>query len=103
MICWRAAVSSDGLKADTGAVSGLNMIEARFRPGAISESNSSHLPPSEGSKLAKPVTGRAVEPRDYAACDRIDDRDRPRLQLEGNGLDQAPGGLASCGNDYSPN
>jgi hypothetical protein len=25
-------------------------------PGAISESSSSHLPPSEGSKKAKPVT-----------------------------------------------
>jgi len=36
-------------------VSGLNMIAARLRPGAISESNSSHLPPSEASKVAKPV------------------------------------------------
>jgi hypothetical protein len=27
-----------------------------LRPGAISESNSSHLPPREASKLAKPVT-----------------------------------------------
>jgi hypothetical protein len=32
------------------------MIAARLSPGAISESNSSHLPPSDGSKLAKPVT-----------------------------------------------
>jgi hypothetical protein len=31
------------------------MIAARFRPGAISESSSSHLPPGEGSKRAKPV------------------------------------------------
>jgi hypothetical protein len=31
------------------------MIAARVRPGAISESNSSHLPPSVASKLAKPV------------------------------------------------
>jgi hypothetical protein len=31
------------------------MIAARLSPGAISESNSSHLPPIEPSKLAKPV------------------------------------------------
>src|SRR5215472_3816563 len=36
--------------------SGLNMITARLSPGAISESNSSHLPPSEASpRSAKPV------------------------------------------------
>src|SRR6516162_11330930 len=34
---------------DAGAVSGLNMIAARFRPGAVSESSSSHLPPSVAS------------------------------------------------------
>src|SRR6516164_11339524 len=51
----RAAVSSEGIKADAGAVSGLNMIAARLSPGAISESNSSHLPASEASVLAKPV------------------------------------------------
>ena len=32
------------------------MIATRFRPGAISESSSSHLPPSVASKTAKPVT-----------------------------------------------
>ena len=32
------------------------MIAARLSPGAISESNSSHLPPSEASPVAKPVT-----------------------------------------------
>src|SRR5262249_19892124 len=32
------------------------MIAARLSPGAISESSSSHLPPSVVSKLAKPVT-----------------------------------------------
>src|SRR5262249_49224521 len=32
------------------------MIAARLSPGAISESSSSHLPPSVASKLAKPVT-----------------------------------------------
>src|SRR6516164_7479844 len=32
------------------------MIAARLSPGAISESISSHLPPSEASKVAKPVT-----------------------------------------------
>ena len=47
----RAAVSSEGIKVDTGAVSGLNMIAARFNPGAISESSLSHLPPSETSPL----------------------------------------------------
>ena len=52
----RAAVSSEGTYADAGAVSGLNMIATRLSLGAISESSSSHLPPSEGSKLAKPVT-----------------------------------------------
>src|SRR6516225_7878514 len=51
----RAAVSSEGIKVDTGAVSGLNMTAARLSPGAISESSSSHLPPSDGSKRAKPV------------------------------------------------
>jgi hypothetical protein len=35
----RAAVSNAGIKFDTGAVSGLNMTAARFRPGAISESS----------------------------------------------------------------
>ena len=52
----RAAVSSEGIKDDAlEAVSGLNMIAARLRPGAISESSSSHLPPSEASRPAKPV------------------------------------------------
>src|SRR6516225_6950891 len=31
------------------------MIAARFKPGAISEASSSHLPPSEASTVAKPV------------------------------------------------
>ena len=52
----RAADSNEGIQVDTGAaMSGLNMIAARFSPGAISESSSSHLPPNEASKLAKPV------------------------------------------------
>jgi hypothetical protein len=51
----RAAVSSEGIKVDTGAVSGLNMMAARLSPGAISKSSSSHLPPSEASTVAKPV------------------------------------------------
>src|SRR6516164_2770119 len=38
-----------------GLMSGLNMIAARLSPGAISESSLSHLPPSEASKVAKPV------------------------------------------------
>jgi hypothetical protein len=36
----RAAVSNEGLKVETGAVSGLNMIAARLSPGAISDSSS---------------------------------------------------------------
>jgi hypothetical protein len=36
-------------------MSGLNMIAARLSPGAISESSTGYLPPSEASKLAKPV------------------------------------------------
>ena len=31
------------------------MIAARFKPGAISKSSSSHLPPTEASYPAKPV------------------------------------------------
>jgi hypothetical protein len=36
-------------------MSGLNIIAARLSPGAISESSSTHLPPSEASQSAKPV------------------------------------------------
>ena len=88
----RAAVSNEGIKVDTGAVSGLNMIAARLRPGAISESSSSHLPPSEASLVgeAGDVPTRAIEPRDDAPYDgvargRKDDWDRPRLLLDGDG------------------
>ena len=38
-----------------GAASGLNRIAARLSSGAISERNSNHLPPSEASKVGKPV------------------------------------------------
>src|SRR5262249_14741348 len=60
------------------------MIAARLSPGAISESSSSRLP----STVAF-VPTRAVKPRDDAAGDGVghahkDDRDRPRLPLEGN-------------------
>ena len=48
----RAAISNEGIKTDEGK-SGLNTMAARFRPGAISESGSSHLPPIVGSQLAK--------------------------------------------------
>ena len=68
------------------------MIAARLSPGVISESSSSHLPPSEASKLAKPVTfplGRLSRALDAAGDGithaRKHDRDRPRLPLEGNG------------------
>jgi hypothetical protein len=52
----RAAASNESKYVDTGAVSGLNMIAARLSLGAISESNSTNLPPTEASQLAKPVT-----------------------------------------------
>jgi hypothetical protein len=52
----RAAASNEGIKIDTGLMSGLNIMAARLSPGAISESNSSHLPASVASKLPKPVT-----------------------------------------------
>jgi hypothetical protein len=68
------------------------MIATRLSPGAISESSSSHLPPSEGSYAPKPVI---FPPGWLRCCDdaagdgighiRKDDRDRPRLPLEGNG------------------
>src|SRR5215472_1808225 len=54
----RAAASKEGIKVDMydmGLVSGLNMMAARLRPGAISDSSSNHLPPSEASWMAKPV------------------------------------------------
>jgi hypothetical protein len=50
----RAAVSSEGSKIAAPG-SGLNTTAARLRPGTISESSSSHLPPSVASALAKPV------------------------------------------------
>ena len=50
------AAASNGATGSVEVVSGLNRIAARLSPGAISENSSSHLPPSEASKLAKPVT-----------------------------------------------
>ena len=67
------------------------MIAVRLTPGAISESSSIHLPPSSFEDgEAGDVPTRLVEPRDEAAGDgvghvRKDDRDRPRLPLDGNG------------------
>ena len=73
----------------TLGVSGLNMIGARFSPGTISESSSSHLPPNVASLAAKPVTfppGRSNRAADDGVTQgRKDDRDRPRLPLEGGG------------------
>jgi hypothetical protein len=59
----------------------LNINAARLSPGAISESSSSHLPPIEGSKTAKPV----MFPPGWLIAARKDDRDRPRFPLEGYG------------------
>src|SRR6516164_9626140 len=51
-----AAASIDRMKnLDCGDVSGLNMTPMRASPGAISLSNSSHLPPIENSYALKPV------------------------------------------------
>src|SRR6516162_8476089 len=68
------------------------MMAARLSPGAISESSSSHLPPSEAFAGGKAggISTRAVEPRNDAAGDGVgphckDDRDRPGLPLDGNG------------------
>ena len=68
------------------------MLAACLSPGAISESSSSHLLPSEASKEPKPVTfplGRSSR-GDEAVGDGIasvhkDDRDHLRFSLEGNG------------------
>src|SRR5215831_8174279 len=89
-----AADSIGGIKSagNAGYVSGLNMMAARLGPGAISDSSSGHLPSSEASKLAKPVMF-AVERSSRATmrwANRVghvpeDDRDRPRLPLDGNG------------------
>src|SRR6516225_2493179 len=87
----RAAASNEDIKTDAAGKSGLNMIAARLSPGAISESSSSHLLPNEASKPAKPlISARPGEPRDQTAADGIDhapkdDRDRPRLPLDGSG------------------
>jgi hypothetical protein len=52
----RGVVSNEGIKVDTGAaVSGFHMMATRLSPGAISESSSSHLPPSVASEPPKPV------------------------------------------------
>jgi hypothetical protein len=56
----RAAVSNEGFKADASTVSGLNMTAARLSPGAISESNASHLPASEASQMANADPPHAV-------------------------------------------
>ena len=68
------------------------MTAARLSPGAISESSSIHLPPSEVSKMAKPVMfppgwlSRGAMPLATGSPPfHRDDRDRPRLPLEGNG------------------
>src|SRR5262245_23936910 len=54
--CDGAAASIDRMKnLDCGDVSGLNMTPTRERPGAISLSSSSHLPPTENSNMLNPV------------------------------------------------
>jgi hypothetical protein len=41
--------------ATKGAVSGLNIIPTRLTPGAISVSNSTHLPPNDASEVMNPA------------------------------------------------
>ena len=56
--CVRRAIPNHSGQGDLRPVAGergLNMIAARLSPGVISESSSSHLPPSEASKVANPV------------------------------------------------
>src|SRR5262245_58742808 len=54
--CDGAAASIERMKnLDYGDVSGLNMTPTRARPGAISLSSSSHLPPTENSNMLNPV------------------------------------------------
>ena len=71
----RAAVSTEGIKDDVGAVSGSNMIAARLSPGAISESSSSHLPPSEASRplaIARSTAAACAQSITSSARSRID-------------------------------
>jgi hypothetical protein len=79
-----AAASAAWKKPTLGAASGLNTNPTRPARGAISLNNSTHLPPIEFSKLAKPVmflpgcaqTGRK------AAADRVaDEREYDRYGL----------------------
>jgi hypothetical protein len=71
---------------------GLNMTAARLSPGAISEEQLKPLAAQRGFQESEAgnVPARLVELSDEAACDGIahvrkDDRDRPRLPLDGNG------------------
>ena len=67
------------------------MSAARLSPGAISESSSTHLPPSVASKRAKPVMfppgglSLATKPLATGSATPAKTRDPPRLSLYGNG------------------
>jgi hypothetical protein len=63
----RAAASNDGLSRYGSGVGIEHDGCPAFRPGAISDSNSSHLPPSVVSKAAKPVMFPYRIPRPMSA------------------------------------
>src|SRR5262249_34203222 len=79
-----AAASAAWKKPTLGAASGLKTNPTRLAWGAISLNNSTHLPPIEFSKLAKPVMflpGRARLGH-KAAADRVaDEREYDRYGL----------------------
>src|SRR5262245_17118429 len=88
------AAASNGGRYDLikGAVSGLNMIETRLTPGAISLSSSSHLPATDGSHSMKPVRfppgwgTLAAKPAPTGSTTiKKYDRDCSRLSLERGG------------------
>jgi hypothetical protein len=55
MVIRSAKLAIANLPKDKG-VSGSRMTATRVRPGTVSLTNSSHLPPIACSKLVKPVT-----------------------------------------------
>jgi hypothetical protein len=74
---------------ETTVTEPLGVMAARLSPGAISESSSSHLPPSEafvggeaGDVPIRPVKPGAMPPATGSPACRKDDRDRPRLPLK---------------------
>ena len=92
----RAAVSSEGIKADATAVSGLNMNAARLRPGADLREQLKPLASQRGflKGEAGDVPTRAVEPRDGEAASLLHPG-RPSLKHARQPF------LAECGPSYA--